>query len=534
MNICEIDLKHFGKFTDQKMRFHSGVNVIYGENETGKSTMHAFLKAMFFGLERGRGRIAKNDEYTLRCPWDNSGYFAGSVKFEQNGKRYILYRSFAKNGKEASLYCETDGQEYPVERGVLEALGIQMDEDTFCNTLFLGKQTGQTEEGLGTAIRNFCVNADTGGNGEIDLKQAKDTLQKEKKALEAEKKKHMANRIEKLQEIRMRIDYTRQELKELYDEERDCKEKLSQLERKGKEREMAGYAELEDAVYQEGVKGTVWKVGKILMALVAVAAMVFALMAEQWQNRAIACAVILFACLVVTFFGKRDQEFKTRKKEWEQYQREQQMQKLLKSQERLLHEQKREAPIRQKLQTNLEWLQNTQREKEGVLEELEEQQRKLQDADAKQLELEGKLAGIYLAIDTMNEVAAEMYQEFSGKLNRRVSEILALITNGRYQKIFLDEELQVRIQAEDRLVGIEQVSRGTMEQIYFALRMAAAEMIDDEETMPIFLDDAFLTYDDVRLEATLRWLCACKRQVILFTCHRREQEILEKIYEGIS
>ena len=58
MEILEIQMKHFGRFADQEMSFHSGVNVIYGENETGKSTVHSFLKAMLYGLEKMRGRTS--------------------------------------------------------------------------------------------------------------------------------------------------------------------------------------------------------------------------------------------------------------------------------------------------------------------------------------------------------------------------------------------------------------------------------------------------------------------------------------------
>ena len=46
--------------------------------------------------------------------------------------------------------------------------------------------------------------------------------------------------------------------------------------------------------------------------------------------------------------------------------------------------------------------------------------------------------------------------------------------------------------------------------------------------MPVLLDDAFAYYDQTRLEQTLRWLSTCPNQVLLFTCHTREQEILDR------
>lgn len=80
---------------------------------------------------------------------------------------------------------------------------------------------------------------------------------------------------------------------------------------------------------------------------------------------------------------------------------------------------------------------------------------------------------------------------------------------------------------QGRYAAVEQVSRGTLEQVYFALRMAAAEILYDED-FPVVLDDTFAFYDDVRLERTLRWLAGCGHQVILFSCQNREEEIMKR------
>ena len=77
-------------------------------------------------------------------------------------------------------------------------------------------------------------------------------------------------------------------------------------------------------------------------------------------------------------------------------------------------------------------------------------------------------------------------------------------------------------------MAMEQVSRGTVEQVYFALRMAAGNMLQEEE-LPIILDDTFAFYDDERLRATLRWLAKSGRQVIIFTCQNREEQLLKNM-----
>ena len=54
MVIRELYVKNFGKLSEKHFYFRDGVQVISGENEFGKTTLHAFVKAMLFGLERGR------------------------------------------------------------------------------------------------------------------------------------------------------------------------------------------------------------------------------------------------------------------------------------------------------------------------------------------------------------------------------------------------------------------------------------------------------------------------------------------------
>ena len=55
MRLLELNLKNFGKFHNKRLEFGDGIQLIYGENESGKSTIHSFIKAMLFGMERGRG-----------------------------------------------------------------------------------------------------------------------------------------------------------------------------------------------------------------------------------------------------------------------------------------------------------------------------------------------------------------------------------------------------------------------------------------------------------------------------------------------
>ena len=63
MIINKLNLKNFGRFQNEELILKQGINVIYGENESGKSTIHSFLQSMLFGMKRLRGRASRTDTY---------------------------------------------------------------------------------------------------------------------------------------------------------------------------------------------------------------------------------------------------------------------------------------------------------------------------------------------------------------------------------------------------------------------------------------------------------------------------------------
>lgn len=59
MQIREADIVRFGGLNRQKIVFGPGINIVCGSNESGKTTLHRFLTAMLFGMEKGRGAAGK-------------------------------------------------------------------------------------------------------------------------------------------------------------------------------------------------------------------------------------------------------------------------------------------------------------------------------------------------------------------------------------------------------------------------------------------------------------------------------------------
>lgn len=113
-------------------------------------------------------------------------------------------------------------------------------------------------------------------------------------------------------------------------------------------------------------------------------------------------------------------------------------------------------------------------------------------------------------------------------MEEEMSRVLTEMTQGKYDRIGLDEQMNLIVEKDNRKLQPWQLSQGVMEQMYVALRMGAGGIFTKEESMPIILDEVFASFDEKRLESALNWLSRQKGQIFLFTCQRREMEILER------
>lgn len=119
MRFIELQIKSFGKFHDCVIPFHDGLNVVYGKNEAGKSTIHTFIRGMLFGIQPQRGRASRNDLYSKYEPWENSGAYEGALRMEHGGHIYRIERSFQKTKKELVIIDETLGKSLPPTKALL-------------------------------------------------------------------------------------------------------------------------------------------------------------------------------------------------------------------------------------------------------------------------------------------------------------------------------------------------------------------------------------------------------------------------------
>ena len=229
MIITEIYIKNFGMLSERRLRFSDGVQVLYGENESGKSTLHAFIRAMLFGMERGRGKAAAKDAFTRYEPWENPGSYAGVLWFRCGGKRFRLERNFDRYTKRASLVCEDDGEELSVEHGDLEMLLGGMSASLYDSTVSVGQLAAAPGQELSSALENYAANFCETGGGDIDVNGALKSLREKQKETEKALHKAAGARDEMTRKMLQECRYLEQDIADLSAEYKEKKEQLAAL-----------------------------------------------------------------------------------------------------------------------------------------------------------------------------------------------------------------------------------------------------------------------------------------------------------------
>jgi len=457
MWIQELNIQNFGKFQNRKITFGPGINLIYGENESGKSTLHAFLRGCFYGVKKSRGRASKTDVYSRYRPWEVPGYFAGSMRFVCGDKVFRISRDFTKGIQAGELVCESDGELLSLEDGDLEMLLGNVNEIVFDNTVSIGQLRSETDEGLAKELKNHMANLEGTGHASIKVEHAISLLKDKKKQLQKELTEYRQQENYKKNQLLTRLTFLKEEKEKDQQEMEKVKKQYESirldLDNKS-ERKMKSKGFL--ARFIDKIKG---------------------------------------------FFRKL---FRKNKNE-----------EVVTGQE-------------QRLEGKIEQLEQQIHEKEILIENgLEDiQLMEVLFVDEKSKLLNKEIEGCELAMKRIQEVVSQMQMDVGQFLKKRTSEIFYQLTNGRYQFVELKEDLTMLVHSKDHVVQVEQLSRGTIWQLYFALRMAANEVLCQEENLPVILDDAFVMYDDARLENVLAWLSKQKKQILIFTCQKREKDIL--------
>ncbi|KIR02721.1 DNA double-strand break repair Rad50 ATPase [Lachnospiraceae bacterium TWA4] len=161
MKIHQFRIHAFGQLIDIGESFDSKVTIVYGENESGKTTLHQFIRAMFFGLDK-----KSNEQY---FPWKETGRYGGYLEVEDgDGEVYIIDRDFKKSLNDATVYCGR--KTFQMEKPAFNL--FDLTSKWYDNTISIGQLSTHIASDMSSELKQYLVNYTSEADDYIDISKA--------------------------------------------------------------------------------------------------------------------------------------------------------------------------------------------------------------------------------------------------------------------------------------------------------------------------------------------------------------------------
>ena len=645
----------FGKFSDYSLNFSPSIQILYGENEAGKSTIHAFIQAMLYGIPKG---ASKKEVFFQYRPFSKALGFGGSLTFSHQGKSYCVQRDFLQGG-EAHITILPQGEKLFEGESFLQDLLSPFSLESFKNTVSIRQLKSSTEREMVYELQAMLSNFQESGNVELNPQAALDYLEQEEARL---REKMIPDATKRYSGLLGEVKNTHKSLSLLEAEEaqfseeksfkglapkeamieatnreetdgeesfekngsvaKNCilKEESLELQRKVAEIEETReeWNRLSSLLEKEGLNNKeellleqekmlqylsheqeekeLGKSSIFLYPLFCFFALCFAVLTTLsflYAYTSVAlprfpffsmgfsaylypffCAFLLFLLLALSqrrIFTQQQRWVKQEKREFEEILAKRNISTFLQFQNSSKEELREEgssytqAKVLQYYNTLLEkwgekeelekslalleesyqkeknlWLETSYKEKQkeqweellrqyGILQNKADLIRPSLEENEK---LQEKREALLEAKERIRQIAGEIRKSFAFHLNEDCGKALSEITGGRYDSLWIDEQLHIYVNAKEGFFPLEQASTGTIDQLYLALRLSMALLLQREnrDLLPLLFDDSFAMYDEKRLAASIGYLKkAYPAQILLFTCHHREEKILKEL-----
>lgn len=592
MKIDYLKVNGFGKIENKEIEFGKKINVIYGENEAGKTTLLKCILSMLYGVSSNKNGkdISEKEQYK---PWKNAE-FSGKMKYElDNGEKIEVFRDFSKrNPKITNEFSEDITNTFNIDKHMGNNFFYEqtkIDKDM----LLITGLVEQKESILGDKEQNLLTqkiaNILTSGEENISYKKAIEKLNKElvekigNDRTTGRPINIINEKIEKLKENINKINDEEEKVSDLKQEKELVKKQIEKIEN-----ELIDLRKVKDIKLQENVEKEKLGVKKELLKeydekLEKLNEQVKAKDKDVQKSLNIILSVIFIVLSAIVFYinklaglltfgifiaiylpvilirkNSKNQEEKLKQKEIKNL-RKSKLEKETEIEETekticdnvnremienvnntglrtldLKTVENRIAQEEQNLSNSKIHLNTIEIEEKRIGQDLEKKL-EIEEALEKTLEekndLETEERRIKLAKEMLEQAYIKMKNEITPKFTSNLSKIASKISNNKYSNIKFNDNDGLTVELENgEYVKCDRLSTGTIEQLYLALRLSAFEEIT-EEKIPIILDEAFAYYDNIRLENILSYLnnYYTDNQILIFTCTDREKQILDRL-----
>ncbi len=589
MNIESIKINSYGKLKDKNFNLKK-INIIFGKNESGKSTLLNFVINLFYNISKNKN--GKNiSDYDKYFPWDENE-FSGKIIYKLDNKnKFEVYRNF--NKKNPEIFDE-NGMDISNNFNIDKKIGnlffsdqIKIDRDTLMSTVVTSQNETKIDESRQNLLIQKVANLAESGDEDTSYKKAINKLDKmlltevgtnksQDRPINAARENIIKyeNEIADIKNIENRkfeIENRNKEIKKEIEEEEfnkkiyneinnvlnnnnieeekiNIKKKIlnenntkiekykeEELNNKKNQKSLPFYISMALLILINILNFTFIKnklVNVLLLSLIPICLLLYLIRNKKYNSKNIK--------IQIETIQNNNSELEKEIEELENNlnrKNEEEKIKLIKIYGKEIEELFNYKLIEELINENKNDLENLKLELhkleldmesiEPKMDRLAELEEKLYIEKENLKDLEEKTEIFNMTKELIENSYQEMKNNVTPKFNNNLSKNIEKISNGKYKNIILNNGISVELE-NGRYIPADRLSTGTIEQIYLALRLSIIDEISPEK-LPILLDETFAYYDDERLEATLKFLCNIDNQIVLFTCTNREKQILDKL-----
>lgn len=588
MKINKIKINAFGNLKNKNIELKK-INIIYGKNESGKSTLQNFIINMLYGISKNKNGKFESD-YDKYNPWSGEEY-SGKIEYQlDNNKIYNVYRDFDKKNPEIyDEYSNNISNEFNIDKKLGNTFFMEqtnIDREIMTSTVASMQNETQIDKNTQNLLVQKVANLAESGEEDVSYKKAIAKLDKlllnevgtdksQDRPINIAKNKlnKLNNELDEIKDIEndkylieeKNKEYTENlnfaeknkkiylEIKNIIDENNSENQKIEIKEKIYKENNEKIEKIKSEKIEKNNKKNKIINYFLLfLILLINILSFIFI------KNKIINIIIFLLIpiWILINLIKNKNKKIKNNKIQINTLEKnnDELKEEINNLKNKLINKNNEE---KNKLinkygeeieelfnnniydvinnnnneinQYNLEIhklkldLENIEPKLEKMVNLIEEIQ--IEEENIKKLNEE---KDVFLETKEIIENAyEEMKNNVTPKFNICLSEYIDKISGGKYNNIKINDGIQVEL-INGKLIPIEKLSEGTIEQIYLALRLSVIDQISKEK-LPIFLDETFAYYDDERLAATLKFINSVQNQTIIFTCTNREIEILEQL-----
>ncbi len=179
MKINNIKINSYGKLKEKEIKLKDGINILYGKNEAGKSTLLRFIINSFYGISKNK-KGKEYSDYEKYLPWSGED-FSGKIEYELNNKnKYEIYRDFKKKNPQIfNEKMEDISKEFNIDKNKGNEFFYEqtkVDEDLFLSTVVVSQQEVKLEKNQQNMLIQKIANLVGTGEDNVSYNRALDRI----------------------------------------------------------------------------------------------------------------------------------------------------------------------------------------------------------------------------------------------------------------------------------------------------------------------------------------------------------------------